>query len=362
MRILLLGEFSGLHHHLAEGLRALGQMVTVASDGCGWQQIPRDTDLSRRDDSLLQGVSYLARILRLLPRWRGYDVVQLIHPSFLRLKAEHSLFIFDYLRKHNTQVFLGAFGADYYYAKACTETNLFRYSDFVTPYYNEPLPNAYVLGKAFSHANRHIASRVDGIVACLWEYYAAYHHYLPEKTCFIPLPIRTDAHPARVREKPEKLSVLIGIQSRKTKEKGTDKMLKAWSSLQEKYSDRVSLRVVQDVPQKEYLKLFDHCDVLVDQLYSYTPGMNALLAMSQGIVVVSGGEPENYEILGELNLRPIINVSPDEKRMKEQFEWVITHPEFIPSLSAQSIAYVHKHHDHLQIAHKYLTYWRSPSR
>ena len=56
MKILLLGEFSGLHWNLAEGLRALGHDVCVASDGCGWRNYPRDIALDRPTDSLRDGI------------------------------------------------------------------------------------------------------------------------------------------------------------------------------------------------------------------------------------------------------------------------------------------------------------------
>lgn len=82
MKILLLGEFSGLHWNLAEGLRALGHDVCVASDGCGWRNYPRDIALDRPTDSLRDGICCLLRILRHLPGFRGYDVVQIISPYF----------------------------------------------------------------------------------------------------------------------------------------------------------------------------------------------------------------------------------------------------------------------------------------
>lgn len=55
MRILLLGEYSGLHWSLAAGLRALGHEVCVASDGCGWKNYPRDIALDRPTNSLYDG-------------------------------------------------------------------------------------------------------------------------------------------------------------------------------------------------------------------------------------------------------------------------------------------------------------------
>ena len=51
-------------------------------------------------------------------------------------------------------------------------------------------------------------------------------------------------------------------------------------------------------------------DAIMDQLYSYTPSMNPLEAMAHGIICIGGGEPENYEIIHETTLRPIINVLP----------------------------------------------------
>ncbi len=123
MKILLLGEFSGLHWNLAEGLRALGHDVCVASDGCWY---PRDIALDRPTDSLRDGICCLLRILRHLPGFRGYDVVQIISPYFLRLRSERTFLpVYRYLQRHNGKVFLGAFGTDYYYIRACMETALF---------------------------------------------------------------------------------------------------------------------------------------------------------------------------------------------------------------------------------------------
>ena len=85
--------------------------------------------------------------------------------------------------------------------------------------------------------------------------------------------------------------------------------------------------------------------------------MNALQAMNMGIVVVGGGEEENYEILGERELRPIINVQPDEDDVYRQLEWLVLHPERIAQLKRDSIEYVRRHHDSLKVAQRYLEAW-----
>ena len=129
MKILLLGEYSNVHATLAEGLRTLGHQVTVASNGDFWKDYPRDIDLTRHEGPL-GGLRLSAKVLSCLPRWRGYDVVQLINPMFLEMKAERILPIFKYLRRHNRKVVLCAMGMDYYWVSECTNYKPLRYSDF----------------------------------------------------------------------------------------------------------------------------------------------------------------------------------------------------------------------------------------
>jgi hypothetical protein len=87
--------------------------------------------------------------------------------------------------------------------------------------------------------------------------------------------------------------------------------------------------------------------------------MNALLAMSKGIICIGGGEPENYEILGEQELRPIVNVLPSYESVCQELEQLVLHPERIPQLKQQSIDYIRRHHDYLKVAKQYEDFYRS---
>ena len=83
MKILLLGEYSNVHWTLSEGLRQLGHTVTVVSNGDFWKNYQRNIDLSRTYTKL-GGISYMIKLYSLLPRLRGYDVVQIINPIFVK--------------------------------------------------------------------------------------------------------------------------------------------------------------------------------------------------------------------------------------------------------------------------------------
>ena len=205
----------------------------------------------------------------------------------------------------------------------------------------------------------------DGIVAGLYEYWATYnevHTLCPDgreirdKMRFIPYPIvMPEIYHTSYYGGPIKL--FIGISRDRSAYKGTDIMLSAAQKLKEKYPDRIELRIAQGVPFDEYKRLMDGSDAILDQLYSYTPAMNSLLAMSKGIIDIGGGEPENYSILGEDELRPIVNVQPDEESVYNELEQLILHPERIQELKRQSAEYIKRHHDYIKVAQQYLDFY-----
>ena len=363
MKILLIGEYSNVHHSLATGLRALGHSVTVVSDGDGWKNYPRDIDISRTSTHPWHTLSYLLRLHRLWPKLKGYDVVQLINPVFLELKAERIWPFYQTLRRHNGSLFMGAFGMDHYWAKAGCDCHTFRYSDFNlgtelrhTP--DTELFKAEWLTGPKGELNRRIAHDCDGIVCGLYEYYASYmaHFDQKEKLTHIPFPIIIEPHTANERT-PKPIRFFIGIQRSRSAYKGTDIMLAALEKLHNRYPSQTEIIRAENVPFARYKQMMQGSDVILDQLYSYTPAMNALQAMSQGMVLVGGAEPEHYQLMNEPDLRPIINVQPTEESVFEALEQLVHHPESKPKLKQDSIAYVKKHHDHIAVAKSYLQFW-----
>ena len=357
MKILLLGEYSNVHATLAEGLRQLGHQVTVVSNGDFWKDYPRDIDVSR-PNGLLAGPRLMLRLYGLLPRLRGYDVVQLINPIFFELRAERLFWFYKYLRRHNRKVVLGAFGMDWYWVHTCITEKPLRYSDFN---FGDKVRTDEAAqkeirdwtGTAKERLNKLIAQDCDAIVTGLYEYDVCYRPHYPDKTRFIPFPIRLPDNYTTEMCKRSKVTIFIGISRGRSAYKGTDIMLQAAKDIRNKYAYRMKLIVAEGVPFEEYQQLMEGSDAILDQLYAYTPSMNPLLAMSKGIICIGGGEPENYEILGEKQLKPIINVEPNYESVYHELEELILHPERIPQLKWQSREYVKRHHDYLKVARQY---------
>ena len=371
MKILLLGEYSNVHATLAKGLKILRHQVTVASNGDFWKNYPRDIDLARTPGKL-GGAKLIAKIIAQLPRLQGYDIVQLINPMFMELKAERLSHIYKILRLCNKRMVLGAFGMDWYWVNTCCEKKPLRYSDFNIGNQLRTNKNALTerqdwLGTTKGQLNQMIAHDCDGIVTGLYEYDVCYRPVFPEKTQFIPFPV--PLHNARTINEHVKtwrerravgapLIVFIGISKNRSEYKGTDIMLKAAQAIKERYPDKIELRIAEGVPFSEYTRMMDGADILLDQLYSYTPAMNALHAMANGIVVVGGGEPESYEILNEKELRPIINVQPTYESVYSELEKIILDPDQLIRLKGESIEYASKYHNYITVAMQYVNFYR----
>lgn len=368
MKILLFGEYSNVHWTLAEGLRAIGHDVTVISNGDFWKDYNRDISLVR-STRRTGGMTYACKLLSLLPKLRGYDVVQLINPMFLEIRAKYILPVYRYLRKHNKSVLLCGFGMDYYWVNTCTTKMPLRYSDFNIGKKLRTNADAIKevkdwIGTDKETLNRTIAEDCDGIVTGLYEYWCCYAPSFQEKTTYIPFPIRCDFETnlnalEQRYDTSRKVRIFIGINKTRHEYKGTDIMLHAAEAVERAYPQQMELIRAESLPFAQYTEIMNGSDAILDQLYSYTPAMNSLEAMSRGIICIGGGEPENYDILGEQDLHPIINVEPDHESVVRALTHMVSHPEEIPTLKRESIEYVRKHHDYIKVARQYEAFYQA---
>ena len=364
MKILLIGEYSNVHWTLAEGLRSLGHTVCVVSNGDFWKNYKRDISLVRKYTKF-GGLSYLLKTYTLLPKLRGYDIVQIINPMFLEIKAERIAPIYRYLKRHNGKIFLGAYGMDAYWVEACKrKPRTFRYSDFNIG--DKEITNAYTLeqaadwqGTAKERLNDEIAESCNGIIAGMYEYHTAYKEIYGHKLTYIPFPIESYSNAGAIYDGKRKVRIFIGIQKERSIYKGTDIILQVLERITAEFPDECEILKAENVPFEQYSRMVNDCDVLIDQLYGYSPGMNALLAMSKGKIVVGGAEEECYEILEEKTLRPMVNIIPDEEHIHSQLKWIIDNKEKIATMQRESIEFVKKHHLPEKVAQEYIDFWQS---
>lgn len=375
MRFLLLGEYSNVHHTLCEALRRAGHDVLLISDGDGWKNYPRDIDLRRRYCGPIGSLLYLSKLLFLLPKMRGFDVVQLINPVFLDVKPCWNRWLTAYLKRHNRLLVLGCMGDDYYVVSRMQEPDFLQYTDFHAYCKKIDHPNNRQRILTWSSdqresLSRYCAATADLLFAGLYEYYKVYDtEEFRYKLHYLPLPIEVNpqtmdkkrqASDIANSDSPDKGSVrvLLAIQKHRTQMKGTDQIEPLLQRLAQEHPDKIDLHRIESVPFAQYCQEVDEAEVIVDQLYSYTPAMGALEAMSRGKVVITGGE--EYELEGQLMKAPVINLRPirDEENYRILTEILLDRKK-IARLSADSQAYVQKYHDADVVAQRYLTILRS---
>lgn len=369
LKILLLGDTSNFHNTLAKGLRRLGHDVTVASDGTGWMNTPRDIDLSRGHGKA--GGLWLWLKMRFLMRQRlsGYDVVAISGTHFARLKPSRLRSIFDMVRRNNRRVFQTALATDTFFVEECLDPlsplsyNEWRVGNNDTPYSLEKRQLAVNwTNGALSDYCHHLAMNIDGAVTVLYEYHVSCHRALPDsKIKYGGIPIDTrEIHFIPVDETPRQVRLFIGYPSHRMLEKGAERLLAAARRVAREYPDRCTLDVASDIPLDEFMKRLEASHVVIDQLYSYTPATTALMAMAMGKTVLSGGEEDFYSFIGEKELRPVVNLDPrDDESIYLAIRDVVLHPELLAARGLMGREFVKRHNSTEVVARRFLDAWLS---
>lgn len=365
MKILMLGDYSNLHACLAKELRKRGHEVTLVSDKGGYMRTEADVEM-RRSPGIFGSFAYLYRVMATLPSWAGYDVVQLINPQFLSLKPGKLKLIFDILKKNNRSVFLTLCGNDHFFVKDCVDSDIFRFSEFrigkekAPLVMCDPMREAGWLIPAHADYTQHLYDNIDGAMSTLPEYdMSARSHMNPEKLLFTNLPISLDSLEYTPINLDGPIRVMIGMREGMEIQKGTAKMLDICNELEKEMNGLFEVRVVKNLPLTDYINELRNSHIVIDQLYSYSPGMNALQTMALGRISASGGQPEYYEYLGESE-QPIFCLTPleDAETIKQRLKELILDKERLKSMSEKGRLLVEKHNNVEKVASLFEEHWQ----
>jgi hypothetical protein len=353
MKVLLLGEYSGLYRNLCDGLRDLGHDAKIVADGDGWKNIPADDLLPKFDLTTTTGkIKFRINRYQVFSNITGYDVVQLINPFFIPMRYFPRYKIIKKLMNDNTKLFLSAAGDDAYFWKH--GRNSFHSGYFEDVLKHDLKANRFRMEyDSEFNFNKYLADNCSGIIPIMYEYEAVYRNH---RNCrrTIPLPINTGNikySPNRIKDK---IVILHGFN--RYGAKGVKFIEKAFGILKEKYQNDLELIITDRVPLNDYLKLMERVNVVVDQVYSYSCGMNALYALAMGKAVMGGGDPASFSSLG-IKESPVINISPSVEDIINKIEWLLGNKNHIEEMGYQGRMLVENVHDYIKIAQQYVNTW-----
>jgi hypothetical protein len=133
--------------------------------------------------------------------------------------------------------------------------------------------------------------------------------------------------------------------------------VEAFDRMRARHGDVAEFIVADRLPIAEYLEVIERTNVIVDQALSYTYGMNAVISMAMGKVVMSGSEPEILSIYG--GNCPVINITPDVDAICGRIESILARRDELPALGQASRQFVEREHAHVRVAEKFLGAWTS---
>lgn len=376
MRILLVGEYSRLHNSLKEGLTALGHEVILVGDGDGFKQFPADYSIEpllskNRIINILRQALFrifkydLAKLERglrfysLLKKLRGFDVVQLINEAPIKTTSGFEKKLLARLFKQNKKIFLLSCGIDYISVKYMLDDK-FRYS-LMDPYHadkSHALHYRYIFDYlSNSHKKLHdfVFANISGVIASDMDYYLPLEGH-PKFLGLVPNPINIEKLDYIKPTITDKVVIFLGINRGTYVKKGIPFFEKALDIIKQKYGSKVEVIVAENVPYNTYINLYNKAHILLDQVYAYDQGFNALEAMAKGKAVFTGAEKE-FDDYYSLTERVAVNALPNVNSIVAELSYLIENPAEIVAMGKRARAFIEKEHSHILVAGKYLEKW-----
>lgn len=354
MRILLLGDFSSLYTNLKDGLEKLGHNVTLASTGDAWKNIDRDIDLTHMKNTPYF-ISKRVKPMIILKDLKNFDIVQFINPFYMRTKYFPNKFFFKSIAENSKKFYISAAGDDAYFWRY--SRNYLKYSplnDYLK--YDVKSKYYYMESEESLKWNNYIISLSNGVIPIMYEYQIGYNRAKSKKLLpLIPIPMNIEKIVYQKNIVKDKIVIFHGLN--RYGFKGTKYIEEAFSYLKDKYPNDLELIIDGGLPLDEYLELMKKTNIVIDQMNSYSLGVNGIYAMAMGKVVIGGAESESLLANYNVESSPIINVKPSSENLIEVIENLIENRDSIKEIGRESREFVQEHHDYIKVAKKYLEIW-----
>ncbi len=379
MKILLVGEYSRLHNSLKEGLVQLGHEVAIVATGDHFKNYEVDYSirarflndywLIRKTKNLVYRLTRLdlgriesaLRFYFLIPTLKDYTHIQLINSNALETYPQLSLWLYKKLLTKKTTLSLLVCG-DETPVNDYLLKNKLRYSVF-TPYLQkESLKGAFQHALSYTKPKHRqlfewVNKRCDRLIVSDLDYkipMVAMNYAVK----FIPNPINTHKIVVEKTASQSPIVIFLGINRVSYHQKGIIFFEEALKIIKEKYGNQVTTITSENVPYEQYIDSYRQAHILLDQVYGFDQGYNALEAMAKGKVVFTGAEIE-FKSHYQLTETVAINALPDTQAIVKELSFLIDNPEQLRQIGINARRFIEKEHYYIQIAKEYLAEWDS---
>ena len=357
MKILLVSEARGVHESLYRGLIELGHDCEMAV----LYYTPIAHVAHARDFHPMRKLRRIGRIIRpYINYWQLKDLPEYDVMSFVHRISFHDLNKF--LQYSDLPLLTKKAMILSYTALGCDEISLIKNNPDL-PY--NPCGDCerfdatgqhciQVVRKLHEKGISNLRKYFDVVISSMIEYDQV-RSLFPGKAARIPLPIDISEIPWKPAQGIRLKLNIVHTPTRKGF-KGTHIVLSAMRILKERRSD-FEFSMVEGLPFEEYTRVMETADIVIDQIWSQSAGMNALWMLGMGKVVFSGNTELCKAYFPFGNENPIINAPPDPEQLADSLEAVLRARAAISDLSERGRNYIKKHHNHVSIAQQYVELW-----
>lgn len=381
MRILLIGDYSGLHSALKKGLsqhKGVDEVVLMG-DGDKFKDFQVDLSIrpswtnSRWGTFIRKAIHKIIRwdIAELETGWRAqrqlkklkdFDVVQLINDRPIQTGASWERKLLNQVFAQNKKVFLLSCGIDVHGLQYLTAhpaevsllQPLFTHPDLKAHY-------AYVdvyRKKGVIKTQQLIVEHCTGIIASDLDYVNP-NKFHPKYVGLIPHPVVLEGiQPFKAKEI-NRVCIFLGINRGNYYQKGIGYFEEALAHIQTKYGKQIEVVIAEQLPYAAYQKAQEKAHIVLDQVFSKDQGYNALEAMAKGKVVCTGASADfllQYQLKED---EVCISAKPDVAYLVDKLSELIDNKAVINEIGQRAQAFVQQIHDCKIIANQYINTWES---
>lgn len=309
MKILLLGEFSGVNTSLNSHLLSLGHDVSFFAERDGWKDYKGESFFYRYGRSKWLYFLNVIYVLFNLRKLTNYDYVFFISPNFPG-KLYYLLGIYHLLVKRNKKIVYYACGTDYGYVSTR------KFSEY------SPYVEGGAVAPKFNRIDKLLfnwfAENVSTIYSSAPDYAFFFRNrsnYLGHKC--LPLVFDNNFHRNKAlnSKKVDRIKIFHPIS--RPEFKGSKFIIQALEKFRK--MPGIEVVIVERVSLSELENHLSDTDILIDQCLGYGFGILATLGMHYECIVLTGFRDENSCVFHP----GIYNIDPDVERIEGLLESLI---------------------------------------
>ena len=353
MKVLLVGEASGVHRNLKKGLLAHGVRAEIGMP-TAWPQYPyHDFLFAPNWEGALGGIARNVAPFAKIASMPRFDVINFSN-TITSVGGKFSKYLDLPLMRRKGRVLS-------YYAVGCDEIGLVRHNAEL-PY--RPCATCLASGEQlgrdcekvfnpiYAKSRERVRRNFDFGASSMMEYSHNADLFPTFSAIRLPIDIEPIAfHPATNQRRTR----IIHTPTRRGF-KGTDQVLRAINQLG-LLRDDFEFRVIEGLSYRAYLEAIRDADIVVDQIYSQSAGMNALELMAAGKIVLTGATELGRKYYHDESASPAFNASPDPAVLAKTLSSILDRKPKFSTLAVRGRRFVEQWHDPALIAGQFISGW-----